>query len=637
MGCRCSSCGGGRAKRTSIASRNSSVPKPALIQRKTAGAIFPVGTFAAGNHSYTAPAPGTAASLLKPLGPPKPGTAGTHSSRVDEEGTPDVYRILINRLKKERTLDEPITENLSLDWRAGQECLPKLKEGLKRQPNWLPRSGEIVLFVRDLGRDVSIVPNSDTGAFMLYQDNEDGRKFIGYPKWEAGQVSQMPTEQITLDDLVEETNKAWSIAYSGVRVEPLPDVNSTDKSLSKQHKYVPVHHTRPFTFWRELLRNTDENTLHPTIKHALAVMSTMSLVDTHRFQGTWPQACIYASAIYIGAELLTIGDSVRLLPLNEGKTTDILVIASIRLIFDHLDHASDNDYDEGWPYNSTCYIYGKGYTIDQGKSNKLWLTDEYTPPEVLRKYKADHPRHKPEQEMKVPFSRVLGRLFDPEPLYVQHLTDDMEDTSAALDLGREGLIAAREFARKYDQRIDQESGAKWYWANSRAEALGVQTINGLEVSAYQREPERVPRTMRQHSRVLEAAEKEHARLEMTRPTLGPRLKGFMAPRTHGTSAAMQRELPVRTESADTRSRTGSILPTTENNSTARSNTGTPKSSKKRGSDYIMINSDEDDDGDVQRDASLLSYARQGNVVVKKVKGVMMLRNGGDERSRLWPC
>jgi hypothetical protein len=125
------------------------------------------------------------------------------------------------------------------------------------------------------------------------------------------------------------------------------------------------------------LRRIPQENWHVSIKNALALSSTLSLVGKHRFRGTWPNTSIYCHGIYIGAEMLGVGDTVRLLPnKRQSKCADVLSIKSIRLKWTNLDKASTNDYDEGRPYNSEVWIYGSAYTSDSSRGNKLWVTKQ---------------------------------------------------------------------------------------------------------------------------------------------------------------------------------------------------------------------------------------------------------------------
>jgi len=121
-------------------------------------------------------------------------STGLDTSRVDEEGTPDVYRNLINKLQRQNTIDEKIEEPLSPDWRAESEILPHLLQELRDNEQWKPRQGEIVLFVRSLPEDQNIARVESKGEYQLYDNTSE--KFLGPPLWEAGLVAQTPTKAI---------------------------------------------------------------------------------------------------------------------------------------------------------------------------------------------------------------------------------------------------------------------------------------------------------------------------------------------------------------------------------------------------------------------------------------------------------
>ena len=205
--------------------------------------------------------------LTQPKGRPKIISAGMDTTRVDEEGTPDVYRNLIDKLQKYQTLDEPINEPLSMDWHAEQECLPRLKHELEASVLYSPRVGDIVLFVTHLNEGTTVSRDRKSGEFKLY--HQESKTFLGYPKWEAGLVGQTPAELTDLEDIVHEPPKESSVSISGLRIESLPHPNHKDKSLSKRYHYVPLHQTRPFVFWREFLYGIEEKAWHPTIRNAL--------------------------------------------------------------------------------------------------------------------------------------------------------------------------------------------------------------------------------------------------------------------------------------------------------------------------------------------------------------------------------
>lgn len=452
-------------------------------------------------------------------GRPKLVSTGADASRVDEEGTPDVYRNLIDKLRRHNIIDEKIEEPLSPDWLAEQKMLPNLLTTLKDQPQWIPRTGDVVLFVRDVPSGTDFVRHETTGEIRLY--NEETGQFVGPPRWEAGLVTETPVGSSAITDLYELGNV--NPIYSGVRVEPLPDSISMDKSLSKRHKYIALRQTRPFILWKELLQTPQEE-WHPSIIHALTITSTLSLMGKYRFRGTWPEASIYCYGLYIGTEMLVIGDTVRLSPnTKNGQVVcaDVLLIKSIRLKWSNLDKASTNDYDEGRPYNSEVWVYGVGYTSDSTRSYAK--DDGVTPPRAANAYCEWYALHPPEKELAVPYSRILGRLHEREAMAFWLNTE--HGGHPDLDVGREILMESRLLARQRDRRIANEPDATWYWADSRADALNIYTINGLETARF--DQERNMRERRKEIKLVQAA-------EASKPDVKPesqRLRQFMAPGT----------------------------------------------------------------------------------------------------------
>ncbi|KAF1851541.1 uncharacterized protein K460DRAFT_362295 [Cucurbitaria berberidis CBS 394.84] len=472
-------------------------------------------------------------------GRPKTISAGLDTSRVDEEGTPDVYRNLVDKLRRYTTIDEVIEEPLSPDWRAEQDILPSWLNNLREREQWMPRVGDIVLYIRELPDRVKIVRHDVTAELQLY--NEQSETFLGPPPWEAGLVGEVP-KAATVHDLTEVDSKT-SIVTSGVRVEPIPDANNEDKSLSKRHKYVSLRQIRPLVLWQELLHHVPRENWDATVVNALSLASTCSLMGKHRFRGTWPNANIYCHGLYLGSELLAVGDAVRLLPNSKSGQpgcSEILIIKSLRLKWSNMDMASNNDYDEGRPYDSAIWIYGTAYTNDPTRSNKEWLSEQNVElPKLAQEYSSWYPLHPSNKELALPLSRILGRLYEPDAMaiWLNSEPDDPPD----LDVGREGLLEARAFSRKRDQRIAQNANATWYWGDNRADALNLHTINGLEVAKYDRE--RDVRQWRKDIKLIEGMnDKATATMKPEASTSagGRGLRSFMAP---GTAS-----LPVRTHS-----------------------------------------------------------------------------------------
>ncbi|KAL1952645.1 hypothetical protein VTO42DRAFT_4573 [Malbranchea cinnamomea] len=421
------------------------------------------------------------------------GRAGRSSRRparshlaVDEEGTQDVFKELVYRLSRERTLDEEIKEPDSMDWRAERTQLRHHFTRISMQYSFIPRVGELVLWVPELEGD-EICYNEKTGTFQVYCRKR--KKFIGFPKWRAGTVAQVPEETVNLQDAVEQTDKRYNVNMSGFRVETFPDPNSTDKSLSRQYRYVPLCNIRPFNYWDVYLQYYPTEKFHDSIKYALTIMSSFSMLEKYRFKGEWPNADIWCRGIYLGAELLMKGDAVCLMPdkvddpdEQNRRVTDVLVIKSIRL------ELTSCNADLSSPLlceKTAAIIYGKAYTISPERAYRAgWCEPKpLTIEEIIdafeitgmKGYGTWYHLHDPEHELRVSLDRIIGRLYE---------SDYMEIMFGEKIFGLEldGVVNGRWYGRQTDERIPQ--GGEWYCGDYRMETLALETFNGLEVGLY---------------------------------------------------------------------------------------------------------------------------------------------------------
>ncbi|CAN9387523.1 unnamed protein product [Alternaria alternata] len=490
MGCPCKVCSGSAGVLPGATPNSSRTRTPSVASKSNSSA--PISSRLSSSHSVRQEPGAFPSGQYK--GRPRKITPGLDKSNVDSEGTPDVYRNLIDKLRRHQHVDESIEEPLSPDWRAEQELLPRLLDDIKTNEQWVPRTGDIVLYIRDMPEGIDLVRDeADTKEFRLYDERRE--KNLGAPPWEAGLVTEAATGT-TIADLVD-SDQQQNVSNTGVRVEPLPDPNN----------YVPLRQIRPFVLWGDLLRRIPQENWHVSIKNALALSSTFSLMGKHRFRGTWPKSSIYCHGIYIGAEMLGVGDTVRLLPnKRQSKCTDVLSIKSIRLKWTNLDKASTNDYDEGRPYNGEVWIYGSAYTSDSSRGNKLWVTEQNVE----------------EKELAIPYSRVLGRLYERDPM-AYFLKSDYGDFPT-LDVGRQAVVEARAFSRKHDHRIAKEPGATWYWGDNRADALNLKFVNGREVSRF--DPGRDVKDLRRQLRVLDGVANGEAKPALVNEK---GLRRFMAP------------------------------------------------------------------------------------------------------------
>ncbi|KAH5553872.1 hypothetical protein HBI25_165440 [Parastagonospora nodorum] len=605
IGCPCTVCAGSagilpgsssNSVRSGSSNPASSRPRTPKVSNPSFSSSMPVRALPAIGSSTLAAFQRPPALAVQAKGRPKLVGAGVNSSHVDDEGTPDIYRNLIDKLRRHVDIDEIIEQPLSPDWLAEKEVLPGILQNLKEQDQWLPRIGEIVLYLRDLPASVEVMQHEQTGEYQLY--DEEAEVFLGPPRWQAGLVGEVPTTELPSIADLHRSDTGAGVIYSGVRIEPLPSLDALDKSLSKRHKYVPLRQVRPFALWRELLKQVPQEEWHVTVINALTVSSTMSLFGQYRFRGSWPEAFIYCYGIHFGSEVFTIGDTIRLLPnasKSQARCTEVMVIKTIRLRLSGLDLASSNDYDGGRPYNSEVLIYGSAYSSDPSSINKEHLSEDNTePPRAGAAYGEWYPLHPASKELVLPLWRVAGRLYEQDA--VSFWLNSDPDDRPTLDAGREGILEARAFARQHDHRI--ESGSSWYWGDNRADALGLQTINGLEVIKH--DQERDIRALRKNIKIIDHAKASAA----TKPTATPSgkdLRRFMAP---GTALSI-----FPTEAVDE-------LSTSDN--AVRTGSSSAGSRKKR--PYIVSLSDDDDE--IRRNTMVMDDDVPGS---KKAKVAVVIK------------
>lgn len=472
-----------------------------------------------------------------PRRPGRPKTMDSKKSeKVDEEGTPDVYRSLLDALKRQGQIDVPIEEPMSMDWRAERTPLQTMLQRYRTQGAWLPRLGEIVLFVMSIPNGKEIVFDYDDFQYRLYDTTND--LYGDFPQWRAGIVTQVPADAHAYEvfHLVMPPPSPLGPNYAGFRVETFPDPNGDDKLAQKQYKYVPLHYTRPFAFYQEILRGVPPEHWHSSITNAMTVMSTFSLVDRFHFRGRWPQAVINCRGIYIGAELLLVGDAARLLPGTETRTgitstdIDVLHISSIRLALTNLDRASDNDRDEGHPYNTSVEVRGTLFTTDQRAKfpDAIGLSDDDAEAPGMKDYASCTPFFRKRAGGKivsVPFHRILGRCHDATSIQLwfpneqrkiqamwqqRHREAGSRDSSldreerekiTLLHYGADGIIEARQFSSEQYRKVDRQRGKLWFWGDSRVESLDVHSMNGAPIQAF--DEDRDPQKWRREIRILE--------------------------------------------------------------------------------------------------------------------------------------
>jgi hypothetical protein len=361
--------------------------------------------------------------------------------------------------------------------------------------------------------------DESTSEVKFYSFEE--KRFKGHPSWRGGVVTAAPTEitqngPVDFADILDTPEKSTALNTAGFRVETLPDPNKPlGKSLSKQYRHVPLRSIRPLSQWQLILRGIAENKLPPSIKNALTCATTVSLVEKFKAVGSWPAASLFCKGVFIGAELVVVGDVVRLVSQNSWKKcTDVLRVESIRLNLEDMkaEHMLDNRHSPLLCSKSNITLVGSAYTLDAGRSYKaVQATDtvSYSNPLTNLPLMADivkvafrpvgsatygswWPLHPEVQKYEVSHDQVLGKMYEAEAVRLwtgqrqRPGRDGYVSEKPSLDFDVSGIMSARKYATLTDERLPDPINPEflWFWADTRVDALDVATFNGLEVGRY---------------------------------------------------------------------------------------------------------------------------------------------------------
>ena len=450
----------------------------------------------------------------------------------DEEGTEDVFKNFLARLYRDRDsrrgIDKDVTEINSIDWRSEHDygvfstddILPVHLTRIEQQHSFTPRLGELVLWIPDFldGHHLMLDTKSLQHKFFDFEQ----KKFHGFPAWRAGVVTAVPSSTVQngpvdFADLLDVPDKKTALNTAGFRIETFPDPNDAlDKGLSKQYKYVPLRNIRPLSHWQTVLRGIDEKKLHRSIKSAFTCMTSISLVEKFKATGQWPEASIYCKAMYIGSELITVSDTVRLKSLESPNTcTDVMIVDSIRLNLEGIRDEHVEPTSPSLSSRSSITLVGRAYSLDPAN---YWDGDSqqevdrdlavYSQPQQMRleevktlfrpvgsaEYGDWYAMQGPHFKSEVSHEHVLGRLYEADAvrLWTSQLQNKPgkgatpSDSTASMDFDVRGIVSARRYATATDARMPepQNEEVQWYWADTRAEALAIETFNGYEIGRY---------------------------------------------------------------------------------------------------------------------------------------------------------
>ncbi|KAK4862680.1 hypothetical protein LT330_002813 [Penicillium expansum] len=427
---------------------------------------------------------------------------------TDAEG-PDYWRILVMKLKDKGELNEDIEQRFNLDWALTHEWLSDYFTKLVLDPGYVPRRGELVLWIWKGLEDGCLMRNPKSGLVEIFGNDN---KWHGVPNWRAGVVTQTPEDEGHMVNIIETPDSPRGLSYSGFRVETLPDPLGTDKSYSVQYAYVPLRNIKPFNTWQIYLDGQERDDIHPSVENAMTVMSSWSVVHKFHIIGKWPNARIHCKGIFIGAELLAVHDTVRLRPhgfhndqLKDGtvgEVTDVMVIEKISLC---LSECVDDD-EEQLANHFTALISGKMFTTNPNR-----ITEEgpfkSTIPAPTTTETATDPIPLTREEATATFRQVgmsdygpWYRMADGKPCNIsphwivgrcyEPLAAELMFGTHTLGYDVSGVMEGRQYSSQVDVRMPE--GHTWFWGDCRVETLGLTEINGVEcgLTAAQRQDPR---------------------------------------------------------------------------------------------------------------------------------------------------
>ncbi|KIX07386.1 uncharacterized protein Z518_02039 [Rhinocladiella mackenziei CBS 650.93] len=450
---------------------------------------------------------------------------------TDEEGVEDVFKDYLKRLEAakggKKGIEDDIREVNSMDWRAehawdgyGIDQIEHSLTVIKLQHSFIPRLGELVLWCPNFLGQHYLMLDKEKLEFKFY--SFDQKSFHGFPEWRGGVIAAVPSataldKPIDFPDIQNLPGKRNSLNAAGFRVETFPDPNDEiDKKASKQYRYVPMRNIRPLSHWQMLLRGIPRDKWHPSIESALTCMTSLSLLEKWWFNGGWPYASIWCKGIYLGSELVIIGDTVRLAPQptpssKRRECTDVMVVDSVRLNL--LNIRAEHTMPESPVLSSASSItlVGRAYTLDirrhyqmQGKDPDADQIDLPSPvpleevktvfrPVGTGEYGSWYHLHGPRQRYEVSYDQVLGRLYEADAVKIwtgllqfNPAPGEKPNIKPGLTFDVGAIEEGRRYATQADKRLEEAEKGEvlWFWADTRAEALDIETINGCEVGRY---------------------------------------------------------------------------------------------------------------------------------------------------------
>ncbi|SLM34179.1 Transcription-silencing protein Clr2 [Lasallia pustulata] len=413
---------------------------------------------------------------------PNTGACPSNKAQAQNPAPANKYTAIFRQLRENGTIELNLKEvESSLDCRAERRVMNAMLDNIPKQSSFIPRVGEVVLWCREFEGEIAI--NAQTSESRV-RDNTSGRD-LGHPKWLAGIITQVPAEEVSLEDLLREITKPDAESVSRFRVECFPASNGSAEESSKQYSYVPMHQICPMCFWKEALVGIPNREWHPSIRPALKVTATMSAVEPYGATGTWPNCNIHCEGIFVGFEALFLGDAVRFTTVDT-TVWGVMVLRDLQVQFKELTLAEDGEVDPTSARTYYIVLLGEVYTLDPQRSYKgMEVNLNEVPgslPSGMRGYNKWYHMCEPGTMVTISYDWVVGRCFEAEAMRCWFTT-----STADLNTGVSSVQTARIYSAQNDERIDNRRGHKWYWGSYRTDSLDIEEseiFDGFEVREY---------------------------------------------------------------------------------------------------------------------------------------------------------
>lgn len=348
---------------------------------------------------------------------------------------------------------------------------------MSRQPSFVPRVGELVLWCEHIDGEIRQDPSC--GDFRIFDPT--ARDFIDYPKWMGGVITQTPISEqpVGFEDIVKEPEKEYDVTNSGFRIEWYAGPYATNKDFSKRYSHVPMHHIRPLAFWREYMSGIPNENWHPTVKNCLEAMGTLSTIKRYRMKSERPAAKVFSKGCFLGAEALYAGDVVRLILDGKCGVTEVFKIHAVLTRIKSIETSDGGILSGEKDHRIYIEFVGYAFTLDPRRSPTPVPIDPTDLQPVMRGYGPWYHYGLSSDMVSIDYSQVLGRLFERQAM------DSWSRT--VLDMGCRGVLEARKYATTHEDRAKRGGG--FSFADSRAESLNLETFNGIDVGTLHSELE----------------------------------------------------------------------------------------------------------------------------------------------------